>query len=82
MSHPSSGKPDYSVWFDLVEPGYFRVVWHRGSLKYLPYLIDKGDVDVISKQIRAELKKLVKNALERERAVLKADEGLVSIDYF
>jgi hypothetical protein len=61
-------KPDYWVTIEIVDPASFRVVWHRG-LPYRPYLIDKGDVESVSGDIRTKLGALVNNAMRKESAI-------------
>jgi hypothetical protein len=65
-------KPDYSVNIESVEPAYFKIVWAHG-LRYRSYLIDKGDIETISSDIRAQLGSLVSNALIRDKAMANND---------
>jgi hypothetical protein len=65
-------KPDYWVTIEIVDPANFRVVWARG-LPYRSYLIDKGDVESVSDNIRAQLSELVNNALAKENATKTND---------
>lgn len=72
MMPAATTKPDYSVNIENVDQAYFRVVWNRG-LRYQPYLIDKGDIEAISQDVRNHLGALVDNALFREAAVAAKD---------
>jgi hypothetical protein len=51
----------------------FRVVWRRYGVPYKPYLIESGDMQTASSEIRVQLAALVSNALERDQALATRD---------
>jgi len=76
MNDESTTKPDYSVEVEIHDSAYFKVVWAHG-LRYRPYLIDRGDVQAVSGQIRDQLSALVGNALRREREIALHNDNAV-----